>query len=96
MELNAIGSCQSCPVLEPSSECASGEPRTPVPNRDALGLDPPSYFWGDRLTNVSRMDIGDHIGWIDAASIESMRVLGIRLSPDAWRALEVSAANALR
>jgi len=42
------------------------------------------------------MDIGDHIGWIDAASIESMRVLGIRLSPDAWRALEVSAANALR
>lgn len=82
--------------LTTSGAYATGVERTPVPDPAALGLEAPCFFWGDRLTRVSRIDIRDHIGWIDAASIEAMRALGIRLSPDAWDALEASAANALR
>lgn len=78
--------------LTTNATYSTGIERTPVPDPGALGLGPPSFFWGNKLTRVSRMDIGDHIGWIDAASIEAIRALGIRLPQDAWDALARAAA----
>lgn len=78
--------------LTTSPSYATGVDRTPVPDPEALGLGPPSYFWGNKLTRVSRMDIGDHIEWIDTASIKAMSVLGIRLSKAEWDELARAAA----
>lgn len=60
----------------------------------ALGLAPPWFYWGNRPTKLLRMDIGDHIGWIDAASIEVRRASGIRLTNEEWEALERAAGIA--
>lgn len=47
-----------------------GSPRQSIPNPRAVGLKGPGYLWGDRLTNVSAVDVGDHIGWVDEALAE--------------------------
>lgn len=49
-----------------------GTPRTPIPDFRALGLDVPGYFWGWRLTAVSALDLGVHIGWADVPAIEAI------------------------
>jgi hypothetical protein len=71
----------------------NGATRMPVPNPPRLGLRSPSYFWGSRLTNVSAMDLGDHIGWIDSDTIDAMVRLGVTLEPRVLAALRVSAAK---
>lgn len=44
---------------------ADGRKRTPVPNWQAVGLHGPGYLWGDRLTNVSVLDVGRRVGEAD-------------------------------
>jgi len=80
--------------LTTSPSYANDEPRTPVPDPAAIGLAPPSFFWGNRLTRVSRIDILNHVGWIDHASIEAIRTLGIRMPKEAWEDLDRAAGSA--
>lgn len=47
-----------------------GSPRPTIPNPSRIGLSKPGYLWGDRLTRVSAIDIGDHIGYADPALVE--------------------------
>jgi hypothetical protein len=51
---------------------ASGLPRVPIPNYADLGLRGPGYLWGDGLTRISTLDIGNHIGWIDLDTVEAI------------------------
>ena len=76
--------------LTTSSRYSSGKSRLPVPDPQAIGLTAPCHFWGDRLTNVSAIDVGDHIGWIDHQTLAAMRTL-VELSPEVWTALERAA-----
>lgn len=52
-----------------SSHC-DGTSRVPIPNPFAVGLRGRGFLWGDRLTRVSAIDLGDHIGWVDEALAE--------------------------
>ena len=47
-----------------------GTPRVAIPAPERVGLKGTGYLWGDRATRVSALDIGDHIGWADAALAE--------------------------
>jgi hypothetical protein len=49
-----------------------GSPRHRVPNWKPVGLPGPGFIWGDRLTNVSVIDVEDHIGWADDALVEAV------------------------
>lgn len=68
-----------------------GSPRTPIPDPAAVGLRGRGYLWGDRLTNVSAIDIGDHIGWVDAALAEAIVSQAQDLGADAARRLLAAA-----
>lgn len=50
----------------------NGAPRVPVPDPATVGLRGPGYLWGDHLTNVSVLDIGNHIGWVDSRLAEAI------------------------
>jgi hypothetical protein len=52
-----------------------GTPRVAIPNPRRVGLRGPGFLWGDKLTNVSVLDIGDHIGWSDAELAEAIITL---------------------
>ena len=45
----------------------NGEPRVAIPNPLAVGLGGPGYLWGNRLHNVSKIDLDRTIGHADAA-----------------------------
>jgi hypothetical protein len=40
-----------------------GPTRPAIPNPRWAGLPGPGYLWGENLTRISVLDIGDHIGW---------------------------------
>ena len=44
-----------------------GSPRVAISDPGAVGLKAPGWLWGDRLCWSSRIDVQDHIGWIDEA-----------------------------
>ncbi|MEX2441375.1 MAG: hypothetical protein WD400_01880 [Pontimonas sp.] len=44
-----------------------GSPRVAITNPGDVGLKAPGWLWGDRLCWTARIDIQDHIGWIDEA-----------------------------
>jgi hypothetical protein len=48
----------------------NGRDRTAIPQPRAIGLPGPGFIWGDRLTQVSAIDIGDHLGFIDEPTAE--------------------------
>lgn len=50
----------------------NGSLRVPVPDPAMVGLRGPGFLWGDHLTNVSVLDIGDHIGWVDSRLAEAI------------------------
>lgn len=72
--------------LTSKSTFASGKPRTPVPNPLRVGLNGPGYLWGDKLTNVSALDIGRHLGWVDLDLAMSV-IREARLTPQDARGL---------
>jgi len=44
---------------------ADGTPRVRVAQPRWAGLGAgPSYLWGENLTRMSVLDVGDHIGWV--------------------------------
>jgi hypothetical protein len=47
-----------------------GSGRPPVPNPRWAGLRGAGYLWGENLTRISILDIGDHIGWAHPQLIE--------------------------
>jgi hypothetical protein len=49
-----------------------GQARTPIPNPRWAGLSGPGYIWGENLTRISVLDIGDHIGWAHPQLIEAI------------------------
>jgi len=49
-----------------------GTQRVPIPNPAMVGLRGPGFLWGDRLTPVAAIDVGDHIGWADTALVEAV------------------------
>jgi hypothetical protein len=72
--------------LTRQSKYASGSPRVAVPHPARIGLTAPCNFWGDRLTNVSAIDLGHHIGWIDLTTILALETL-IDLPAVIWKQL---------
>ena len=52
-----------------------GSPRVSIPNASQVGLRGPGFLWGDRFTSVAAIDVGDHIGWADAALVEAVIAL---------------------
>lgn len=54
------------------SHYSDGGARTPIPNPKSVGLSGRGFLWGNKLTNVSSMDIGDHIGWADPELAEAL------------------------
>lgn len=61
----------------------SGEQRASVPDYRAVGLDRPGFLWGDRLTNVSVLDIRSVIGRVDASLAEAVIALADLTGRDA-------------
>jgi hypothetical protein len=56
-----------------------GAPRVAIPNPLAVGLRGPGYLWGNRLHNVSKIDLDRKIGQADAAlarAIADTHVMG--------------------
>lgn len=53
--------------LTTSPRRQNGEPRVAIPNPFAVGLRGPGYLWGNRLHNVSKIDLDRTIGHADAA-----------------------------
>lgn len=58
--------------LTTSSRYASGAPRVPIPDAAAAGLRGPGFLWGDRLTNVSVLDIDMVIGHVTSALAQAV------------------------
>ena len=52
-----------------------GSPRVAVPNPAVVGLRGQGWLWGERLTWLSRLDILDHIGWVDRALAREVAAL---------------------
>jgi hypothetical protein len=53
--------------LTTSPRRQNGEPRVAIPHPFAVGLRGPGYLWGNRLHNVSKIDLDRTIGDADAA-----------------------------
>lgn len=58
--------------LTTKSRYATGQPRRPVPNHEAVGLWGPGFIWGDRLTRVSADSIHGFIGLADYRLVEEI------------------------
>lgn len=54
---------------------AGGAPRVAVPNPTAVGLTGLGFLWGDRLTNVSVLDIDRVIGRVEPSLAEAVIAL---------------------
>lgn len=68
-----------------------GSARVCIPNPTLVGLRGPGFLWGDRRTPVAAIDLGDHIGWADAALVEAVIALA-GLDGDQAKGLRRSAA----
>ena len=55
--------------LTTRSHHRDGTPRVAIPNPHAVGLTRPGWLWSGRLCVTSGLDIGDHVGWADAALV---------------------------
>ena len=53
--------------LTTSPRRQNGKPRVAIPNPFAVGLRGPGHLWGNRLQNVSKIDLDRTIGHADAA-----------------------------
>src|SRR5690348_2565799 len=67
--------------LTTNPQYLSGQPRVAVSNWRQVGLKCPGYIWGNRLTRVSYLDLGDHIGWVDESLVTEIESL-LDLHPD--------------
>lgn len=76
--------------LTTNSTYAGGVGRRPIPDVVAVGLQRPGYLWASHLTNVSVMDIRDHIGWADESLVEAI-VSEVRITDDVVERLHHSA-----
>lgn len=56
--------------LTTNGRYGDGTSRSPIPDPLSLGLRGPGFIWGDRLTRVSAIDIGAHIGWVTGPMAE--------------------------
>lgn len=63
------------------SAYADGAARTAVPDSTSVGLRGPGYLWGDRLTNVSVLDLDRRIGGVDSPLAEAI-IESAKLSAD--------------
>jgi hypothetical protein len=81
--------------LTTNSRYASGAPRVAIPYPFAVGLRGPGFLWGDRLTNVSVLDITKAIGRadialaeavIDLAQLDEQAAFELRHATDGWAA----------
>jgi hypothetical protein len=56
--------------LTSQAHFVDGTPRVAVIQPRWAGLrQGPSYLWGENLTRVSTLDVGDHIGWAHPALV---------------------------
>lgn len=69
-------------------------PRTAVPDPRSVGLRGAGWLWGNRLANVSVLDIDHHLGHVDAALAEAIISLADLDQADA-AALRVAASGPL-
>jgi hypothetical protein len=58
--------------LTTRTQYRDGGARVAIPNPRRVGLSGPGFLWGNKLTNVSSMDLGDHIGWADPELAEAV------------------------
>lgn len=77
--------------LTTNSTYRDGTARVPIPNPALVGLSGPGFLWGDRLTPVAAIDVGDHIGWADTALVEAVIPL-VALDGDVAEPLRRSAS----
>ena len=78
--------------LTTNSRYENGAPRIAIPNPQAVGLRGPGWLWGDRLTNISVLDIETRIGRVDEAMAEAIIALA-QLEDDDAAALRVAAGS---
>lgn len=67
VRVDTTGGAWRCVGLTTQAVAADGRERPAIPNWEGCGLAGPGWLWGDRFVAVSRLDFGDHIGWIDLA-----------------------------
>lgn len=70
--------------LTTSPRRQNGEPRVAIPNPFAVGLRGPGYLWGNRLHNVSKIDLDRTVGHADAAL--ALRIADTHVMSQATRA----------
>jgi hypothetical protein len=58
--------------LTTRSHYVTGAPRVAIPDPEAAGLRGPGFLWGDRLTNVSALDIHRVIGRVTSPLAEAV------------------------
>lgn len=68
----------------------NGDRRVAIPNPDAVGLLGPGFLWGDRLTDVSVLDLGAVIGRVDR-TLSEIVIRAARLSGNEAAALRAAA-----
>lgn len=75
----------------------SGMPRPEVPHPGEIGLDSGrrSFLWSPRPARVCRLDVRQHLGWIDFDTAELLSQW-MRLPPRTFTALLRAAARARR
>lgn len=61
--------------LTTRSHYQDGGRRVSVPDPTRVGLSGPGFLWSDKVTNVSVVDIGDHIGWASPELAEAVITL---------------------
>jgi hypothetical protein len=61
-----------------SSYDTTGQPRTPIPDPAALGLDGQGFLWSNRLTRISVIDVLCHLGW---ATDDMMELIDRQIGP---------------
>jgi hypothetical protein len=78
--------------LTTNSRYQDGTARIPIPDPQAMGLRSSGWLWGDRLANISVLDIETRIGQVDEAMAEAIVELA-RLHDDDARALRIAARS---
>lgn len=69
-----------------------GTPRVSIPSPGGIGLRSPGWLWGNRLANVSVLDIGHRVGHVDRATAEAIVDLA-QLDDDDAAALRLAASD---
>ena len=50
----------------------TGKRRTAVPNPSACGLNQPGFLWSHKPAKISRIDVRQHLGWVDHAMVDTI------------------------